>query len=138
MTGNPISKTVPQWVLADTCIWIQAEADKPTAACLSELAAADRLAICGLIYAEILRGLRDEAVLAHRCRQLLSLRWLPVTEQVWEQTARLARQLDGAGTPVPLTDAHIAVLCQAARAAVWTTDKHFDRIPGLTRYPGPH
>ena len=45
-------------VMADTCIWIAAEKENKVAAQLIELTIQDRLVMCGIVYAEILRGLQ--------------------------------------------------------------------------------
>ncbi len=63
-------------VMADTCIWIAAEKDAAVAERLIDLTTRDRLVMCGLVYAEILRGLQDKGVRDRRAKQLLSLQWV--------------------------------------------------------------
>lgn len=124
-------------VMADTCIWIAAEKDDSVAAQLIDLTTRDRLVMCGLVYAEILRGLQDTAVRDRRAKQLLALQWVEAPPEVWQRTAELARSQDRAGHPVPLTDVHVAALCVENELTLWTTDRHFDRFPSLHRF-GPH
>jgi len=123
-------------VMADTCIWIDAEREPAVAAQLIELTARDRLVMCGVIYSEILRGLQDTGVRDRRTKQLLALQWLETPPEAWQRTAELARAQDKIGRPVPLTDAHVAALCVENELALWTTDSHFDNFPSLRRFPG--
>ena len=121
-------------VMADTCIWIDAEKDPMVAARLIELTSRDRVVICGVIYAEILRGLQDPTVRERRARQLLALQSVETPPELWRKTAEMAQAQDRRGHPVPLTDVHVAALCVENEFALWTTDRHFDRIPGVSRY----
>ena len=123
-------------VIADTCIWIDAEKDPDVAAILIELATQDRLVMCGIVYAEILRGLQDAAIRERRGKQLLALQWVETPPEAWQQTAALARTQDRAGHPIPLTDAHVAALCVGNELALWTTDRHFEYTPSVRRFKG--
>ena len=121
-------------VMADTCIWIAAESEPEVAAQLIELTTRDRLVMCGVVYAEILRGLQDTGVRDRRTKQLLALQWLEAPPEAWQMTAELARSQDRIGRPVPLTDAHVASLCIENELALWTTDRHFDLFSALCRF----
>lgn len=121
-------------VMADTCIWIAAETDPSVAEQLIELTTRDRLVMCGLVYAEILRGLQDVAVRDRRVKQLLALQWAETPPEIWQRTAEMARSRDRVGRPVPLTDAHIAALCVEHELSLWTTDHHFDHFTALRRF----
>ena len=121
-------------VMVDTCIWIASEKDADVATLLIELTTRDRLVICGLVYAEILRGLQDPDLRDRRARQFLALQWVESTPEMWRKTAEMARTQDRLGHPVPLTDVHVAALCLENELALWTTDHHFDRFPALCRF----
>jgi predicted nucleic acid-binding protein len=121
-------------VMADTCIWIASEKEADVAARLIELTTRDRLVMCGIVYAEILRGLQDAAVRGRRARQLLALQWIETPPVLWEKTAEMARIQDRAGRPVPLTDVHVAALCIESGVALWTTDRHFEQFSALRHY----
>jgi predicted nucleic acid-binding protein len=123
----------PGLVMADTCIWIAAERQPEVTARLTELITRDRLVMCGVVYAEILRGLQETGVRNRRARQLLALQWLATPPEAWQQTADLARSQDRTGRPVPLTDAHVAALCIEHEVTLWTTDRHFDQFSALKR-----
>ena len=121
-------------VMVDTGVWIAAEKDPAVATRLVELTSRDRLVMCGVVYAEILRGLQDSEVRERRARQLLALQWVETPPPVWQRTAELARLQDRLGRPVPLTDVHVAALCVEHEFALWTTDRHFDRFATLRRF----
>ncbi len=121
-------------VMADTCIWIAAEKEAGMAALLKDLTTRDRLVMCGLVYAEILRGLQDAAVLERRIKQLLALQWVETPHEVWRKTAEIAQAQDRLGRPVPLTDVLVAALCVENDLELWTTDCHFDRFTALRRF----
>lgn len=121
-------------VLVDTCMWIDAERDAATARHLASLIQQDRVAMCGIVYAEVLRGIASPGVRALRAQQLTALQWLQATPQLWRETAELARGLDRKGRSIPLTDAHVAAVCAGHGLALWSTDRHFDAVPGLRRF----
>ena len=121
-------------VMADTCIWIAVEKEAECAAQLIDLTTRDRLVMCGVIYAEILRGLQDTAVRERRVKQLLALQWVETPPEIWQKTAEMARTQDRLGHPVPLTDVHVAALCVENELALWTTDRHFDQFKTLRRF----
>jgi predicted nucleic acid-binding protein len=133
---NPVPSVVNDGglVMADTCIWIAAEKKAEVAALLSELTTRDRLVMCGLVYAEILRGFQDVTVLERRAKQLLALQWVESPPEVWRKAAEMARTQDRLGRPVPLTDVHVAALCVENELALWTTDRHFDQFTELHRF----
>ncbi len=51
--------------------------------------------------------------------------------RVWQETERLAYQLDRAGSVLPLTDIIIATCALHARATLLTNDAHFAMVPQL-------
>jgi len=114
-------------VMADTCIWIASEKEVDVAASLIELTTRDRLVMCGIVYAEILRGLQDGAVRDRRTRQLLALQWVETPPEVWQRTAEMARSQDRLGHPLPLTDVHVAALCVENEPGQTHLNSHLNR-----------
>ena len=49
----------------------------------------------------------------------------------WDETLRLAWQLDRQGIILPIQDLHIAACALHAGAVILTHDAHFQRIPGV-------
>lgn len=52
----------------------------------------------------------------------------------WRNAAALGRELAARGHHIPLTDLVVAALARRVEAFVFSTDPHFDLIPGLKRY----
>jgi len=89
-------------------------------------------AICGVVWAEVVRG-RIQPAVRDRFNEAFSLMApLETTAVVWRRAADLAWELDRAGCVLGLPDLTIAACALEYGAAVWTFDGHFDSIPGLT------
>lgn len=99
---------------------------------LSRVADTRDLATCGMIAAEVGRGLRIPRFLDLYRRVWRDMLWIQSSEQVWDRTMRLAWDLDRKGTVLPIHDIHIAACAMEISAAVLTCDRHFHQIPGLT------
>ena len=54
--------------------------------------------------------------------------------EIERNAAALGRVLAASGHEVPLTDLVVAALAQRVEAFGFSTDPHFDLIPGLKRY----
>ena len=89
------------------------------------------IAVCGMIIAEITRGLRERSTLQKHQKAWRLMRYIPSTQSVWRSTAELAWQLDRQGRVLPIQDLHIAACALSINAVVLTYDRHFEEIPGL-------
>lgn len=97
------------------------------------LAAEDRdIAVCGLIVAEVGRGIRERRFLDRTISAWAQMLFIPSTRQRWQETLELAWHLDREGVVLPIQDLHIAACALSIGAAVLTEDAHFRQIPGLT------
>ncbi|PYV18193.1 MAG: hypothetical protein DMG07_04435 [Acidobacteria bacterium] len=87
---------------------------------------------CGVIRAEVVRGVLDahQKIRTHELFDLLQD--IPTDARLWVEASELAWTLDRQGVVIPLTDVVIAACARRAAATVITTDKHFSRIPGLS------
>jgi predicted nucleic acid-binding protein len=116
-------------VLPDTSVWIpyfrsqsSVEGDQ-----LEALIAADEVAICGPVLAELLAGARDgqrEAIVG-------TVGGLPLAgldRASWQDVGAVARRLRQAGQTLPLTDLAIAVAAARAGHVLWSLDSDFERI----------
>ncbi|MFZ4395466.1 MAG: type II toxin-antitoxin system VapC family toxin [Kiritimatiellia bacterium] len=106
---------------------------------LSSWLRAGSLVGCGVVRAEVLRGMVSPA--ARREMELLfeHIPDVPMAASVWDEIAGLAWEMDRSGDVLPLTDIAIAVCARRAKATVVTRDKHFRSISGvqfLTELPG--
>jgi len=58
---------------------------------------------------------------------------LPVTEAVARRYSRIFAQLKASGTPIPTNDIWIASCAAEAAGMLITFDRHFEKVPGLSR-----
>ena len=85
----------------------------------------------GVVYAELLRGARDETQFRALEEQLDALPFLEMTTATWRDTGRILGDLRRRGSAISLPDAAIAALALEQGLQVYTRDDHFQRIPGL-------
>lgn len=97
------------------------------------LAAEDRdIAVCGIIVAEVGRGIRKRQFLESYVRAWAQMLYIPSTQNRWKETLDLAWHLDRKGIVLPIQDLHIAACSLHIGAVILTEDEHFRKIPGLT------
>jgi len=128
--------TVVDLVLVDTGIWSSffSKPASPEKRALDILLDEDRVALTGPILAEVLRGFRRTDQANWVGSRLRLAHYVEPTWEDWRQAATLGRDLAAKGHDVPLTDLVIAALARRAQAFVFTSDPHFDLIPGLKRH----
>lgn len=88
-------------------------------------------ATCGMVVAEVCRGVRDPNLLRRLRERFAVMIYIPTSNQVWDRATHLAWSLDRQGIVLPTQDLVIAACALQARAAVLTLDAHFQKIPGL-------
>jgi len=119
-------------ILADSCIWIDflsGRADHGMARALFD----NRVAVCGMILAEVLSGVRKPKQRAQLERRLGALPYLEQTRDVHLLAARIYADLQSKGTTIPLSDCIIAATCLHNSLPLLSTDKHFDSVTDLQR-----
>lgn len=119
-------------ILVDSCWYIhQARNGHDPLRALSFLAETRDIATCGLIQAEVGRGLRHRRWLEKYQRAWSVMLFPDSSPKRWEETLELASNLDRQGVNLPIQDIHIAACALHAGAVVLTYDRHFQAIPGL-------
>ncbi len=93
---------------------------------------AGRLYGCGIIRAEVLRGIRPTPVLREMEAFFDIVPEVPSDPKLWRQVSALGWELGRSGKWPPVTDLAIAACALRVRAAVISPDRHFMDIPGLT------
>ena len=86
------------------------------------------VATCGVVYAELLHGAKDEKNSAAIQEMLSGLEYVELGERDWTQVGLLLAKLRRNGLAVPMADAIIAYLALREGAEVWTKDRHFTLI----------
>jgi predicted nucleic acid-binding protein len=124
MTSEP-------YVLADTSCWIEYFHPKGAGKvklAMREAILADRLAACGPVTCEIIRG----AARSDRARMRQALEgqtYLAQEDGDWQEVGRLLGELHDKGAQPPVLDVLIAVLAKRHAATLWHFgDGHFDVI----------
>jgi len=89
------------------------------------------LVTCGVVKAEVLRGVRSLQA-RDRLEGLFSvMRYVQTSRRLWDEAWQLAWSLDRRGRVIPLTDIVIAACAIREGAHVLTSDRHFRAVPGL-------
>ena len=117
-------------ILADTSCWVEylrPSGDGPTRDQMLAWLRADRLALCGAVRAEVLRGVRSGEA-AGVDRALSGLAYLPSVDEDWLTVTGTGRALAAAGVTVPLLDLLIAALAVRVDALLAHRDAHFQAI----------
>lgn len=98
---------------------------------LSYLAESRDIAICGVIKAEVGRGIKHLEHFEKFQRAWNAMLYVDSSFERWDETMTLAWSLDRRGIVLPLQDLHIAVCASRIGAVILTYDKHFNDIPGI-------
>jgi hypothetical protein len=119
-------------LLVDSCIFITLLKTRrdPGQELLGRLDLED-LATCGMVRLEVIRGLATP-----RARQGMEaffdvMQNVPTDNKLWEEACELGWSVTRKGHNLPAQDLIIAACAIRADAAVLTSDRHFDVIPGV-------
>ena len=126
-------------VLIDASVWVDyLNGKEPAATEVARLIRRDQALVAGVAVAEVLRGIKEPARREETREALLGLRYIEEGIESWIRTGELGRSLDASGKVLPLADLHLSALAQQVGASVYSTDKHFQKVPGLRLHqPSP-
>lgn len=126
-------------VIADTSVWIPFfnRPESPEKQAIDALIDEDRLALAGIVLAELLQGCRTPKEANTILGKLTGVHFLETTFSTWKRAGELSSSLRRKGITVPLSDVIIAALAIEHHCEVYTLDSHFEQIPGLTLYKAP-
>jgi predicted nucleic acid-binding protein len=89
------------------------------------------LATCGMVRLEVLRGITLPKSYRNTSAFFDVMVNIPSNNRLWDEAAELAWKLDRKGFVIPGTDVVIAASAMRIGAAILTSDRHFQKIPGL-------
>ena len=89
------------------------------------------IAICGIIRAEVIRGVINPRQKVKIAELFDVLEEVPTDSVLWHDAAEMAWRLDRKGAVLPLTDIVIAACAQRVNATLITLDDHFTKVPEL-------
>lgn len=120
-------------VIVDTSVWVQAfrtpgSVEKQE---VERLIRAEKVAMVGVVYAELMHGARHAEELRYLEEDLDAIPFLDANKDIWRRAGLLLFDLRRQGLTVPPTDAVIAAIALEGGHEVYTLDEHFQRVPGL-------
>lgn len=98
---------------------------------LDQLFRALPVAVCGIVRAELLHGVRSPGDRQRTLTVLAAFQQVPIHEPVWYVVGDNLNQLRTNGLTIPFQDAVIASLAIANGIELWTRDGHFAHIQGV-------
>ncbi|MBL9153401.1 MAG: PIN domain-containing protein [Verrucomicrobiales bacterium] len=120
-------------ILVDSSIYIGLlRAGRDPVAALGNKYPTIDLATCGIVRLEVLRGIRIPKVVERMGAFFDVLQNVPTDNRLWDEAVAVARNTQAAGYTIPGTDALIAAAAFRIGAAVFSFDRHFTLVPGLT------
>ena len=124
------------FVVLDTSVWLQffRVGSSPEAMAIRSLLVSDQVMLVGVVYAELLRGARNQEQLEALHDTLQSLPYTETNKYTWTLTGRILSSLDRTGERIPVPDALIAAIAIQNDLSVYTQDEHFDRVSDLRLY----
>ena len=120
-------------VVIDTSEWAQyfRVGGSPEAKEVRRLLTARNVVMVGVVYAELLRGARNQSQFRILEEELDALPFVEMSKETWKRAGRLLGDLQRQGLAIPLPDALIAALALEHRLRVFTRDNHLRRVPDL-------
>lgn len=123
-------------VLVDTSAWVEffrRDGDRRCREVLSGLLDENRVATCGIILAEILKGARSEEEYRELEERLETLVYLPTPEEIWRRMGRTASLMLRKGTQIPTADLLIGTIASENRLPLFQKDRHFEILARHTK-----
>jgi len=93
---------------------------------------------CGMVRLEVLRGMKNPRERDAMAAFFNVLCHVQTDNKLLEQATELGWELDRRGRTIPAQDILIAACALRAGVPIFTADKHFENIPGLTVIPFPN
>lgn len=119
-------------IIVDTSIWIEYLKNKPN---LVEILEKEMLAgnvyLVGPVVSELLQGAKTEKDLTALSNNIDGIPYIEASFKDWQFAGRISYDLRKKGVTVPITDCLIASLAINNQASVFTSDRHFQKIPGV-------
>ncbi len=124
-------------VIVDTSAWVDFFRSRNTEdrTIVRRLIRSGEAVVVGVVYAELLRGVRTESEARNLEADLDGLPFLDSDRESWRRTRRLMAELQIQGSSIPFQDAAIAAIALQNNLPVLTRDQHFSRVNGIRLQP---
>ncbi|MBT9148949.1 MAG: Ribonuclease VapC11 [Dehalococcoidia bacterium] len=117
-------------ILADSSIWIDyLRSGKVPHADLEPEIVRGEVAICGMILAEVLSGVKSAEEAQLLKSRLLALPYLSEDRDTFVKAASLYSSLRKSGITIPLSDCIISTVAMENQCRLLTSDRHFEAVP---------
>ncbi len=122
-------------ILVDTCVWLEFfNLQSVLGKTLEHLLIADSVATCGIVLFELMQGIKTEKEISLIRSVLSQLPYMEMNRSLWEKAAILSSSLRKKGIAIPLSDIFIATIALEHNLSIFTIDKHFESIQGISIY----
>ncbi|MCX5811157.1 MAG: PIN domain-containing protein [Proteobacteria bacterium] len=122
-------------ILADTSVWIEFfNTESDAGNMLESLISTDSVAICGIVLFELMQGIKSETEKSTILDAISELPYIEMNSNLWQKSAALSASLRKKGITLPLSDIFIAAIALEHNLLIFTLDKHFESIPGISLY----
>ncbi len=120
-------------IIVDTTVWIEFFRNEKSSISihLQGLLRSGQVALTGMVLAEILQGVKGAREAATVRKSLEHLPFMETDREVWQMAGEMSASLRRRGRTIPLSDILIASVALNKDCEVFTTDPHFEGIPGL-------
>jgi predicted nucleic acid-binding protein len=120
-------------IIVDTSVWIEFFRDEKSSISihLQGLLRSGRVALTGMVLAEILQGVKGVREAALVKRSMEPLFFMEANREVWQTAGEMSAAVRRKGLTIPLSDILIASVALNKDCEVFTTDPHFESIPGM-------
>ena len=120
-------------ILVDTSVYIDhLRAGEDVRQLLMPFLKAGCLLNCGVVRAEVLRGMKSASARDGMLAFFDIVPEVPTDARLWRTASQLGWQLGRTGKWPPVTDLAIAACALRAKARLVSPDRHFRDIPGLS------
>lgn len=120
-------------ILVDTSIWIEFfKSQSKIGDKLEALLKEDSVWVCGVVLFELVQGIKSDSEKKQITGFLKDLNYIEMTDTLWQKAGEVSRSLKARGITLPFSDILIAAIALDKNLSVFTLDKHFEHIPGLT------
>ncbi len=109
---------------------------------LDTIMESDEIATCGIVYAELLHGIKSKEERRQITDAVNEFHWIKTNEDIWEKVGDNLNILRKNGVNIPFQDGVLATLCIQSEIPIASQDKHFLQIkkflPALELYEEKH
>lgn len=120
-------------MLVDACVWIDYLKGRPVPE-LDRLIEHDQAWICGTVLAEVISGVRSSKQRSALSERFQAFPYANETRETFVAAAENYAKLRQRGLTIPLSDCHLAAICEGSGLKLLTFDKHFKAFEDPKRF----